>query len=121
MPYDPPMPAATARTTDPATTVFQALAHPARRAVLERLGRGPASVGELADPFDMALPSFVQHLRTLESAGLVRSRKDGRVRTYTLAPEPLQVAEGWFVRQRTLWERRLDQFDDYVTSLKETP
>jgi DNA-binding transcriptional ArsR family regulator len=107
--------------TDPATTVFQALAHPTRRAVLERLGRGPASVGELADPFDMALPSFVEHLRRLEAAGLVRSRKDGRVRTYVLAPEPLRDAEGWLAKQRTLWERRLDQFDDYVTSLKETP
>ena len=107
--------------SDPATTVFQALAHPARRAVLERLGRGPASVGELARPFDMALPSFVQHLRTLEGAGLVRSHKEGRVRTYALRPEPLRHAEGWLARQRSLWERRLDQFDDYVTSLKETP
>lgn len=106
---------------DPTTTVFQALAHPTRRAVLERLGRGPASVGELARPFAVALPSFVQHLRTLEAAGLVRSRKDGRVRTYALAPEPLRHAEGWLARQRTLWDRRLDQLDDYVTSLKETP
>ncbi len=114
MPHVPP-------TTDPATTVFQALAHPTRRAVLERLGRGPASVGELADPFDMALPSFVEHLRRLESAGLVRSHKDGRVRTYVLAPERLRDAEGWLAQQRTQWERRLDQFDDYVTRLKETP
>lgn len=106
-------------TTDPATTVFQALAHPTRRAVLERLGRGPASVGELAGPFDLALPSFVQHLRTLEDAGLVRSRKDGRVRTYALHPDRLQVAEGWLARQRTLWDRRLDQFDDYVTRLND--
>ena len=107
--------------SDPATTVFQALAHPTRRAVLERLGRGPASVGELAGPFDMALPSFVQHLRTLERAGLVRSQKDGRVRTYALQPESLQPAQGWLARQRSLWDRRLDQLDDYVTSLKETP
>ena len=107
--------------SDPATAVFQALAHPTRRAVLERLGRGPASVGELARPFDMALPSFVQHLRMLEAAELVRSRKEGRVRTYVLAPERLRDAEGWLARQRTLWNRRLDQFDDYVTSLKETP
>lgn len=109
------MPAA----TDPATDVFQALANPTRRAVLERLGRGPASVGELADPFDMALPSFVQHLRTLEDAGLVRSRKEGRVRTYALRPERLEVAEGWLARQRSMWNRRLDQFDDYVTRLKD--
>lgn len=107
--------------SDPATAVFQALANPTRRAVLERLGRGPASVGELARPFDMALPSFVQHLRTLEDAGLVRSRKDGRVRTYALEPEPFGHAEGWLARQRNLWNRRLDQFDAYVASLKETP
>ncbi len=107
--------------TDAATTVFRALASPTRRAVLERLGRGPASVGELAHPFAMALPSFVQHLRTLEAAGLVRSHKDGRVRTYVLAPKRLRDAEGWLARQRTLWDRRLDQFDDYVTRLKETP
>ena len=115
------MPATSETATDPATTVFQALANPTRRAVLERLGRGPASVGELAGPFDMALPSFLQHLRTLEAAGLVRSRKDGRVRTYVLAPARLRDAEGWLARQRTLWDRRLDQFDDYVTRLKETP
>ena len=115
------MPATSKPATDPATTVFQALANPTRRAVLERLGRGPASVGELVAPFDMALPSFVQHLRMLEAAGLVRSRKEGRVRTYALAPERLRDAEGWLARQRTLWDRRLDQFDDYVTSLKETP
>jgi DNA-binding transcriptional ArsR family regulator len=113
------VPARSTPSTDPDTSVFQALAHPTRRAVIERLGRGPASVGELAGPFDMTLPSFVQHLRTLEVAGLVRSRKEGRVRTYVLAHERLGDAEGWLARQRTLWERRLDQLDDYVTSLKE--
>ena len=99
--------------------VFRALADPTRREVVERLGRSPASVSELAEPFDMALPSFVQHLRVLEDSGLVRSRKAGRVRTYRLVPRRLRVAEDWLTRQRTMWERRLDQFDAYVTKLTE--
>ena len=99
--------------------VFRALSDSTRRQVVERLGRGPASVSELAGGFDMALPSFVEHLRVLEGSGLVRSRKAGRVRTYRLAPRRLQIAEEWLVRQRSLWERRLDQFDAYVTQLNE--
>lgn len=99
--------------------VFRALSDPTRRHVLERLNRSPASVSELAAPFDMALPSFVQHLRVLEGCGLVRSRKRGRVRTYRLAPERLGLAEDWLARQRALWERRLDQLDDYLIDLKE--
>lgn len=67
----------------------------------------------------MTLPSFSQHLEVLENCGLVRSRKKGRVRTYQLAPQPLKVAEHWMVRQRTVWERRLDQLDDYLEDLKE--
>jgi DNA-binding transcriptional ArsR family regulator len=100
--------------------VFQALADPTRRAVLRRLGRGPAPVSELAAPFDMALPSFMQHLRVLESSGLVRSRKKGRVRTCRLAPQPLRRAEGWIAEQRALWERRFDQLDGYLTQMQET-
>jgi DNA-binding transcriptional ArsR family regulator len=100
--------------------VFRALSDPTRRRVLERLGRSPASVSELARPFDMALPSFVQHLRVLEESGLVRSRKAGRVRTYHLAARRLRVAESWLARQRSLWERRLDQLDAYLVDLKET-
>src|SRR4030081_253850 len=94
--------------------VFQALADPTRRAVLERLSNGPAPVSELAQPFKMALPSFSQHLDVLEDCGLVRSRKSGRVRTCRLAPQPLRVAEHWMTRQRTMWERRLDQLDRYL-------
>lgn len=67
----------------------------------------------------MALPSFVQHLAVLESCGLVRSKKIGRVRTYRLVPKRLRLVESWLDRQRALWERRLDQFDEYVTELKE--
>jgi DNA-binding transcriptional ArsR family regulator len=99
--------------------VFQALTDPTRRAVLERLTRGPAAVSELAQPFEMALPSFLQHLRMLEDSGLVRSAKQGRVRTYTLEPKPLTEAEQWLSAQRAFWERRLDALDDFLTTLKE--
>lgn len=100
--------------------VFHALADPTRRAVLERLGTGPAPMSELARPFKMALPSFSQHLDVLESCGLVRSRKAGRVRTYRLAPKPLELVDSWLGRQRTMWEKRLDQLDDYLKEMKET-
>lgn len=98
--------------------VFHALAGPTRRAVLERLGRGPASVSELARSFDMSLPAFMQHLEVLEESGLVRSRKVGRVRTYRLSRGPLEKAEHWLARQRALWERRLDQLDEYLEIMK---
>lgn len=99
--------------------IFRALADPTRRQVLERLGRGPASVSELAEPFSMALPSFVQHLAVLEECDLVRSTKQGRVRTFELVPQTLQTAEDWLGQQRQLWERRLDQLDDYLQNLKD--
>jgi DNA-binding transcriptional ArsR family regulator len=100
--------------------VFQALADPTRRAVLQRLSGGVAAVSELAEPFDMALPSFLQHLKVLEGCGLVRSRKSGRIRTYQISPEPLKTAEGWMSEQRALWERRLDQLDRYLEDLAPT-
>src|SRR6476659_4738891 len=103
----------------PLNRVFHALADPTRRAVLERLSGGPASMSELAQPFKMALPSFSQHLDVLENCGLVQSRKTGRVRTYQLSPQPLQAAEHWMAKQRAIWERRLDQLDDYLKDLKE--
>jgi DNA-binding transcriptional ArsR family regulator len=109
------MPTATAAIDN----VFRALADPTRRVVLERLGRSPASVSELAEPFDMALPSFVQHMRVLEECGLVNSSKRGRVRTYQLAPQRLRLAEDWLAQQRDLWEGRLDQLDAYLLQLKE--
>lgn len=108
-----------ARVADPVDGVFRALSDPTRRLVVERLGESPASVSELAEPFDMALPSFVQHLRILEGCGLVSSTKSGRIRTYRLDPARLQVAEDWLARQRALWERRLDQLDSYLLKLKE--
>ena len=103
----------------PIDGIFRALSDPTRRRVVERLNRSPASVSDLAEPFDMALPSFIEHLRVLEGCGLVHSQKTGRVRTYQLVPEPLKLAENWLAEQRTLWERRLDQFDAYVMTLKE--
>ena len=99
--------------------IFQALADPTRRAVLRRLSGGAASTLELASPFAMALPSFTQHLSMLEKFGLVKSRKSGRVRTYELAPKRLQAAEDWILDRRKLWERRLDQLDAYVLTMKE--
>jgi DNA-binding transcriptional ArsR family regulator len=99
--------------------VFHALSNPTRRKVLERLSAGPATVSELVAPFDMQLPSFVQHLAVLEDSRLVKSTKRGRVRTYELAPERFKVAEDWLTARRQVWEARLDRFDRYVQQLKE--
>ena len=96
---------------------FAALADPTRRMILERLARGKASVSELAAPHDMALPSFMGHIRKLEDAGLIQTRKDGRTRTCALAPHAFTAAQGWLQEQRSLWEGRLDQFDTYVSNL----
>jgi DNA-binding transcriptional ArsR family regulator len=101
-----------------ADDVFYALSNSTRRQVLEHLSVGPATVSELAAPFDMKLPSFVQHLSVLEQSRLVKSKKRGRVRTYEIAPERFKVAEDWLSARRRLWEARLDQFDHYVTHLK---
>jgi DNA-binding transcriptional ArsR family regulator len=105
----------------PAATdeVFHALSNATRRSVLERLSVGPATVSDLSAAFDMQLPSFVQHLAILEQSRLVTSTKQGRVRTYELAPERLEVAESWLSERRRLWEARLDRFDAHVMHLKE--
>ena len=102
-----------------ADDVFYALSNSTRRKVLEQLSVGPATVSELAAPFDMKLPSFVQHLSVLERSRLVKSKKRGRVRTYEIAPERLNVAESWLIEQRQLWEARFNRFDAYVKQLKE--
>jgi DNA-binding transcriptional ArsR family regulator len=96
---------------------FHALANSTRRAVVERLRDGPATVTELAEPFKMALPSFLQHLQVLETSGLVRSWKRGRVRTVRIVPDQLRQASGWLEKQRSIWERRLDQLNDYVRGM----
>jgi DNA-binding transcriptional ArsR family regulator len=98
---------------------FRALADPTRRRVVERLCAGPASMTELAQPFPITLPSLSKHLRILEESGLVRSTKRGRVRTFRIVPGRLQSAETWLARQRSLWERRLDQLDEHLKTLKE--
>ena len=100
-------------------TIFHALADPTRRSVIERLSRGPASVSELAQPFAIALPSFLQHLKVLEACGLLRSQKVGRVRTCQIEPQALEMTEDWLVEQRSLWEQRLDQLDSYLLDLKQ--
>lgn len=82
------------------------------------MSAGPATVSELAAPFDMKLPSFVQHLSVLERSRLVKSKKQGRVRTYEIAPERFKVAEDWLAQRRRLWECRFDRFDAYVKQLK---
>jgi len=102
-----------------ADDVFYALSNSTRRKVLEQLSVGPATVSELAAPFDMKLPSFVQHLSVLERGRLVKSKKRGRVRTYEIAPERFRVAEDWLTTRRRLWEARLDRFDRYIKQLNE--
>ena len=99
--------------------VFRALSDPTRRDVLGRLSARSASVSDLAVTYDMALPSFVEHLKVLERSGLVRSHKEGRVRTYELVPKQMRLAENWLARQRSLWERRLDQLDSYLMKMKQ--
>lgn len=94
--------------------VFQALADGTRREMVERLVRGPASVGELAKPFAMSLPAVMQHLQVLEACGLVRSEKVGRVRTCRIEPAGLRLAENWIGRQRTAWELNLDRLGDFL-------
>ena len=102
--------------------LFQALGNPTRRAVFERLCRGPAGATELAEPFDMALPSFMQHLGVLEEAGLVHSRKQGRVRTFEAREMPMLALGEWLDAQRRIWRARLDQLDDYLEdNFGETP
>ena len=99
--------------------VFNAISDPTRMAVLVRLSKSEASAGELAKPFDMALPSFMQHMAVLEETALVSSRKKGRVRMYKLQPETLKKAETWLEKCRMNWEQRLDRLDSYLSKMKE--
>ena len=96
--------------------VFQAVSDPTRRAVLGRLGSGPASIGELAAPFDMALPSFMKHIGHLERAGLIRTRKTGRVRICTIEQDTFTLIEGWLNEQRHIWEGRTDRLERFAAS-----
>lgn len=94
--------------------LFQALADPSRRVMVERLTRGPASVSELAQPLSMSLPAVVQHLQVLEVSGLVRTEKVGRVRTCHIEPKALRATEDWVAARRTEWENRLDRLGEYL-------
>lgn len=107
----------------PLDLMFQALADPTRRGLIARLARGPASVSELAAPFDMSLPAVVQHIQVLETSGLITSEKIGRVRTCKLEPKALMTAEDWISSQRASWEARLDRLGEYLAELqaKEKP
>jgi DNA-binding transcriptional ArsR family regulator len=98
--------------------LFHALGDPWRRAMVERLSRGPAPVSELARPLPMSLPAAMQHLGVLEAAGLVRSQKAGRVRTCAIEPGALNQAEGWINARRVEWENRLDRLGDYLKTLE---
>src|SRR6187549_2440618 len=95
-------------------SVFQALADPTRRAVLGRLGQGPASISDLAKPFDMALPSFMKHIHFLEGSGLIQTRKEGRVRTCVIDKQRFATIEAWLNDQRALWEGRTDRLEHFV-------
>jgi len=95
-------------------TAFHALADPTRRAVIARLIEGPASVRELAAPFDMGLPSFLKHVKVLEACGLIGSEKSGRVRTCRIIPTQLAAAEDWLSEQRVIWEGRTDRLTGFV-------
>jgi len=95
--------------------VFLALSDPTRRAVLTRLGAGAASIGELAAPFVMALPSFMKHIRYLENTGWIKTRKTGRVRTCTLAAGSFEAVYGWLAQQRGIWEERTDRLERFAT------
>ncbi|WP_448950065.1 ArsR/SmtB family transcription factor [Labrys neptuniae] len=103
--------------------IFLALADPTRRSVLGRLGRGPASISDLAEPFDMALPSFMKHIRMLEGTGLIRTEKQGRVRTCIIEKQAFAAVEGWLAAQHALWEGRTDRLERFVTAMldKENP
>jgi DNA-binding transcriptional ArsR family regulator len=97
--------------------VFQALGDPTRRALVERLSEGPASVSELAAPLPISLPAVTQHLKVLEDSGVIRSEKVGRVRTCHLELKMLNSAQTWIDARRAMWERRLDRLDAFLATL----
>ena len=105
----------------PLDRMFQALADPTRRGLVERLSHGPASVSDLARPLNMSLPAVVQHLQLLEASGLIRTEKQGRVRTCRIEPGGLQLVEQWINARRVGWERRLDRLGDHLAENPEDP
>src|ERR1044071_5779238 len=107
--------------SDALDRVFQALADPTRRVMVERLSRAPTSVSELAQPLDMTLSAVVQHLAVLEASGLVRSQKVGRIRTCRIEPEILTAAERWIGERRASWERRFDRLGALLAETDDEP
>jgi DNA-binding transcriptional ArsR family regulator len=101
--------------------VFQALADPGRRLMVERLSQGPASVSELGRPLSMSLAAVLQHVQVLEASGLIRSQKSGRTRTCSINPPVLRSAETWITERRTLIERRLDRLGEYLAETADSP
>ena len=101
--------------------MFQALADPTRRQIVDRLSRGPASVSELAKPFAMSLPAVVQHVQVLEQSGLVRSQKTGRVRTCSIDASAMTAAEHWLNQRRLFWEQRLDRLGAFLAEASDDP
>lgn len=108
------------RAADPISRVFAALADPTRREILAALSHGPASVGEVAEPFGISAPAIAQHLKVLERAGLITRTVDAQWRRLTLAPEPLEEAGAWIQKQRNIWELRLDSLDQHLGQMKQT-
>jgi DNA-binding transcriptional ArsR family regulator len=102
--------------TERLNDIFQALADPTRRAVLGQLRRGPASIGALAEPFGMTLPSFMKHIHLLEESGWITSRKEGRVRICAIQKKALAAADAWLATQRAVWEARADRLEQFVTA-----
>lgn len=105
----------------PVDRILQALADPTRRIMVERLSRGAASVSELAEPLDMSMPAVMQHLQILETSGLVKSEKIGRVRTCRIDAATLAPLERWVGERRTTWEQRLDRLGDYLAATASSP
>jgi DNA-binding transcriptional ArsR family regulator len=101
--------------------VFQALADPGRRLMLERLSRGPASVSELGRPLDMSLAAVLQHVQVLQASGLVRSQKVGRTRTCSINPVALRSAADWIADRRAMVERRVDRLGEYLAQTADQP
>ncbi len=108
-------------TTDPLSLTLSALADPTRRAILVRLRDGRATVGQLAEPFDLSLPAVSKHLKVLERAGLIERSRQAQTRPCTLRPEPMREAAEWINRYRNLWEGRLDRLDEYLKDVQRQP
>lgn len=103
---------------DRLSMTFHALSDPTRRAILSRLSSGPASVNELAAPFDMSLPAVSKHLKVLERAQLIRRGKEAQWRPCELKAEPLKEADAWIEQYRAMWEARFDRLDEYLQELQ---